>query len=239
MVRANPLLTRLQARLDQINAIMQEDVTGIRTIKACVRQTYEKLRFGEANEGLVKTQLRVLVIFAFMNPVVNALMYLAVGAILLAGSYQVGAGQTSPGVIMAAITYTTQLLNGILMLVMLFQNISKGMASWRRVKEVLDSRPEMEDGRFDGAADDDAAPRGKVQFRDVSFAFPGSGQTILKHINLTIEPGETVAIMGATGCGKTALAGLIPRFYDVTDGAVLVDGVDVQRYSRQPLAAKS
>ena len=238
MVRANPLLTRLQARLDQINAIMQEDVTGIRTIKACVRQTYEKLRFGEANEGLVKTQLRVLVIFAFMNPVVNALMYLAVGAILLAGSYQVGAGQTSPGVIMAAITYTTQLLNGILMLVMLFQNISKGMASWRRVKEVLDSRPEMEDGRFDGAADDDAAPRGKVQFRDVSFAFPGSGQTILKHINLTIEPGETVAIMGATGCGKTALAGLIPRFYDVTDGAVLVDGVDVRRYSRQALRAK-
>ncbi|MGN0658386.1 MAG: ABC transporter permease, partial [Emergencia sp.] len=122
--KAGPLFTRLQARLDTINAIMQEDVSGIRIIKACVREISEKIRFGKVNDELVKTQLQVLVIFAFMNPVVNGLMYMAVAGILLAGSCQVPQGTVTPGVIMAAITYTTQLLNGILMLVMLFQNIS-------------------------------------------------------------------------------------------------------------------
>ncbi|MGN1116491.1 MAG: ABC transporter permease, partial [Candidatus Ornithomonoglobus sp.] len=137
LFKAGPLLTKLQSQLDKINAIMQEDVAGIRIIKACVRETYEKLRFGKANDELIKTQLQVLVIFAFMNPVMNALMYMVVVIILFTGFFQVGSGATTPGAVMAAITYTTQLLNGILMLVMLFQNISKGAASWKRVKEVL------------------------------------------------------------------------------------------------------
>ena len=127
--RANPLFTRLQAQLDRINAIMQEDVSGIRMIKACVREMYEKLRFGRANDELIRTQLQVLVIFAFMNPMMNALMYIVVAVILQAGAYGVAVGTATPGTIMAAITYTTQLLNGILMLVMLFQNISRGIAS--------------------------------------------------------------------------------------------------------------
>lgn len=150
LLKANPLFEQLQTHLDAINAIMQEDISGIRMIKACVRQIFEKLRFGKANDALIKTQLRTLVIFAFMNPVVNALMYLAIAAILLAGSVQVGTGATAPGAIMAAITYSTQLLNGVLMLVMLFQNISRGYVSWKRVKEVLDSAPELKGGRFDG-----------------------------------------------------------------------------------------
>ena len=112
--KANPLFGKLQAQLDRINAIMQEDVSGIRIVKACVRELYEKARFGKANDALIKTQLQVLTIFAFMNPVVNALMYLVVAAILLAGSYEAGAGLATPGSIMASITYTTQLLNGIL-----------------------------------------------------------------------------------------------------------------------------
>jgi len=124
--KANPLFSRLQVQLDRINSIMQEDVSGIRIIKACVRELYEKVRFGKANDDLIKTQLRVLTIFAFMNPVVNALMYVVVAVVLLAGYYEVSAGVTTPGVIMAAITYTTQLLNGILMLNMLFQGISRG-----------------------------------------------------------------------------------------------------------------
>ena len=144
--KANPLFARLQAQLDYVNAIMQEDISGIRIIKACVREFHEKLRFGKANDELIKTQLKVLVIFAFMNPVVNALMYLTVAVILLAGSFDVGNGITTPGTIMAAITYTTQLLNGVLMLVMLFQNISRGYASWKRVKEVLCGEPELKDG---------------------------------------------------------------------------------------------
>lgn len=234
LYKANPLLTQLQAQLDQINAVMQEDVSGIRIIKACVREIYEKLRFGKANDDLIRTQLRVLVIFAFMNPMMNGLMYIVVVLILLSGSYQVGAHTTTPGTIMAAITYTTQLLNGILMLVMLFQNISKGIASWKRVREVLQSEPELKDGSFKGQT----STHGKIEFRDVSFAFPGTEQTVLKHISLTIHPGETIAIMGATGCGKTALVSLIPRFYDVTDGAVLVDGVDVREYHQKDLREK-
>ena len=234
LVRANPLLTRLQTQLDAVNDILQEDVSGIRMIKACVREIYEKLRFGKANDGLVRTQLRVLIIFAFMNPAMNALMYIVVVILLLTGSYQVGENMTTPGTIMAAITYMTQLLNAILMLVMLFQTITKGIASWKRVKEVLATEPELKDGDFDGEME----ACGKIEFRDVSFAFPGTEQMVLNHIHLVIHPGETVAIMGATGCGKTALVSLIPRFYDAVDGTVLVDDVDVRSYTQKELREK-
>lgn len=234
LVKANPLFAKLQAQLDQINTIMQEDVSGIRIIKACVREVYEKLRFGKANDALIKTQLQVLTIFAFMNPIMNALMYVVVVVILLLGSYEVRAGSTTPGNIMAAITYTTQLLHGILMLVMLFQNISRGIASWQRIKTVLHSAPALQDGGFQG----ETPTHGQVEFRNVSFAYPGSEQVVLKGINLTIQPGETVAVMGATGCGKTSMVSLIPRFYDVTEGAILVDGVDVRKYDQKVLREK-
>lgn len=234
MVKANPQFSKLQAQLDAINAIMQEDVSGIRIIKACVRETYEKVRFGKANDELIKTQLRVLMIFAFMNPVINALMYIVVAVILLAGSFEAGGGQATPGNIMAAITYTTQLLNGILMLVLLFQNISRGIASWKRVKEVLHSETELKDGTLAGTG----GRQGVIEFRNVSFAYPGSSHMVLDHINLTVHQGETLAVMGATGCGKTSLAGLIPRFYDVTEGSVLVDGVDVREYRQKELREK-
>ena len=231
--KANPLFTRLQAQLDTINSIMQEDVAGIRIIKACVREVYEKLRFGKANDELIKTQLRVLTIFAFMNPIMNALMYVVVVLILFSGSWQVNAGTSSPGAIMAAITYTTQLLNGILMLVMLFQNISRGYASWKRIREILQSEPALRDGTHTG----DTGLRGQIEFRDASFAYD-EGHPVLSHVNLTIHPGETVAIMGATGCGKTSLVNLTPRFYDVTGGAVLVDGVNVRDYGQHELRDK-
>lgn len=232
--KANPLLPKLQQQLDEINAILQEDVSGIRIIKACVRETYEKVRFGKANGELIRTQLRVLIIFSFMNPVMNALMYFVVVLILFSGSRQSGVGTATPGDVMAAVTYTTQLLNGILMLVMLFQSISKGITSWKRVKEILDSEPELADGGFDG----ETAVHGKIEFRDVSFGFSGEEKTVLKHVNLTIQPGETVAVMGATGCGKTTFANLIPRFYDVTGGSVLIDDVDVREYNQKALREK-
>ena len=232
--KANPLFSRLQAQLDILNDIMQEDVSGIRIIKACIREIYEKLRFGKANDELVKTQLRILVIFAFMNPVINSLMYIVVAVILLVGSVEVTSGAATPGVIMAAITYTTQLLNGVLMLVMIFQNISRGLASWKRVREILDSESDLKDGTFAGNTEQ----YGEIEFRDVSFSYPGSKQSVLEHINLTIHRGETVAVMGATGCGKTSLVSLIPRFYDVTSGAVLVDGVDVREYRQKDLRQK-
>ena len=229
LLRSNPMFERLQAQLDGINAIMQEDVSGIRVIKACVRESYEKARFGKANDALTGTQLSVLTLFAFMNPTVNMLMHIVVALILLAGSQQVQAGATTPGIIMASITYTTQLLSGILMLVMLFQNISRGVASWKRVREVLHSEPELSSGARTEPL------RGRIELRDVSFAYPGSERRVLEHVSLTIEPGETVAIMGATGCGKSTLVRLIPRLYDVTEVAVLVDGVDVREYDQQAL----
>lgn len=233
LARSNRLFSKLQEQLDEVNAVMQEDVSGIRIIKACVREVYEKVRFSKKNDELIQTQLRVLMIFAFMNPSVNALMYIVIALILLAGSYESGSGAT-PGTIMAAITYTTQLLNGILGLVMLFQNIARGIASWKRVKEILHTEPELQDGVFEGSTE----MRGEIEFRNVTFSYPGSTKTILDHISLTIHRGETVAVMGATGCGKSTLVGLIPRFYDVTSGAVLVDGVDVREYRQQALRRK-
>lgn len=234
LYRANPLFAQLQAQLDRMNGILQEDISGIRIVKACVRELYEKLRFGKANDELIRTQLGFLMIFAFMNPTMNALMYIVVAGILLVGSVQVGQGATTPGTIMAAITYTTQLLNGILMLVMLFQSISRGFASWKRLKEILNTEPELTDGAFDGETE----IRGGIEFQDVSFAYPGTRQVVLSHINLTVRPGETLAIMGATGCGKSTLVGLLLRFYDVTEGRVLVDGVDVRDYRQSALRDK-
>ena len=234
MLKANPLFSKLQAQLDSINAVMQEDVSGIRIIKACVREIYEKVRFGKANDELIKTQLKVLIIFAFMNPVINALMYIVVAIILLVGSFEVVSGGATPGNIMAAITYTTQLINGILMLVMLFQNISRGFASWKRIKEILHSTPDLKDGEFEGETE----RQGEIEFRDVSFAYPGSDHIVLDHINLSVRRGETLAIMGATGCGKTSLVNLIPRFYDATEGTLLVDGIDVREYKQKALREK-
>lgn len=234
LYKGGPLFTRLQSQLDEVNSILQEDISGIRIIKACVRETYEKQRFKKANSSLAETQLKILVVFAFMNPAMNILMNIAVVLILLAGSFDVRSAMATPGTVMAAITYTTQLLHSILMLVMLFQNISRGIASWKRVREVLDEASDMKDGRFTG----DGKIRGRVEFKNVSFTYPNSDTPVLKNVSLRINEGESVAIMGATGCGKTTLVSLIPRFYDACEGEVLVDGVNVKDYNRRALREK-
>lgn len=234
LLKANPLFGMLQAHLDNINSIMQEDISGIRIVKACVREIYEKLRFGKANDALIKTQLQVLVVFAFMNPAINALMYIVTAILLLVSPMEISSGAITPGNVMAAVTYTTQLLNGILLLVMLFQNISRGIVSWQRISEILKSEPVLQDGAFDGQTE----TQGELEFRDVSFSYPGTGRTVLSHINLKIRRGETIAVMGATGSGKTTLASLIPRFYDVSRGSLLVDGVDVRNYRQKDLREK-
>lgn len=230
LCKGNPLFVKLQAKLDQVNAMMQEDISGIRVIKACVREAYECARFGKVNGELTHTQLSVLIIFALMNPTVNAVMYLVVAGILYLGSYRASSGAVTPGVIMAAISYTTQLLNSIMSSTMLFQQISRGMASWKRVRQLLESTPQMEDGTAAKGAE-----TGTLEFRDVGFSYPGTNQIILQHINLKVNQGETVAIMGSTGCGKTSMIQLIPRFYDTTEGKALVDGVDVRDYQQKTL----
>ncbi|MBQ6165039.1 MAG: ABC transporter ATP-binding protein [Clostridia bacterium] len=234
IARANPLFTRLQEKLDRLNSILQEDVSGIRVIKAYVREAYEKIRFGKANDDLLKTNWSVMLIFAFMNPVTHTVLYLIIAVILRVGAVKVAEGTVTPGSIMAAITYTTQLLQGVGMLIMLFQNISRGMISWKRLKAVLESEPDLKDGAHDAETD----VTGEVEFRNVFFSYPDSDRQVLTGVDLKINKGETVAIMGATGCGKTTLVNLIPRFYDVSEGQILVDGIDVREYKQQALREK-
>ena len=230
--RANPLFAVLQEKLDRLNNVMQENVAGTRVVKAYVREAYEKERFGAANDGLVETQLRVLLLFSYMTPIMNMILNVSVVAVIKVGALQVGAGNVTPGDVMAAVTYISQILNAVMRVNMIFQMVSRGMASGRRVKEVLDCEPAIRDGGFDEAA----AVRGKVEFRDVSFSYPGAGgERVLSHLNLTIYPGETFGILGATGCGKSTLVSLIPRFYDATEGQVLVDDVDVRDYTLSAL----
>ena len=226
VARVMPLFPRMQEQLDRLNAIMQEDASGLRLIKACVRESYEELRFGRASKELAATTMRVLLLFAFLNPVMNLLLSMVIVVIIYAGSLQAGTGSATPGTVMAGITYAARLLNAVLMVVMLFQGITRGYVSWKRVRELLLTGPGLEEGSFCG----ETAVHGLVEFRDVSFSFPGAAQPALQDITLTVRSGETVAVMGPTGSGKTALLSLIPRFYDVTGGSVLVDGVDVRRY---------
>jgi len=224
--KIGPMFSKLQKKLDRVNSVMQENVSGARVVKAYVREDYEKKRFGAANQDLIDTQLRVLTLISYMLPIMSIILNLAVVAVIYIGAFQVQNGAVTPGNVMAAITYISQILNSFMMLAMISQTVSRGMASYRRVKEVLDCEPALKDGPLP-----DIPARGKVEFRDVSFSYPGGGgEKVLSHIDLTIEPGETLGILGATGSGKTSLVSLIPRFYDVTEGAVLLDGVDVREY---------
>ena len=230
--KVSPIFGALQKKLDHVNSVVQENVSGARTVKAYVREEYEKERFGRANGELVDTQMRILTLFSYMIPLMSILMNLITVAILYVGSIRIQSGGLTPGSIMAAITYVSQIMHSVVMLAMIFQSISRGAASARRLQEVLDCEPAI----LDGDASLPQRPMGEIEFRDVSFAYPGgSGEKVLEHVNLTIHPGETLGILGATGSGKSSLVQLIPRFYDVSEGAVLVDGVDVRDYPLQAL----
>lgn len=246
MRRTSPLFDRLQTRIDAVNAIMQEDITGLRTIKAFVREAHEKRRFGHANDELIETQLQTLLIFAFMNPSVSAIAYIAIAFILAAGNYDVAAGAIEPGDVMAAISYAMLLLQGTTMIVLISQNVSRGIASWKRIRAILSIKPDQEEGFAEqGVPGAPAIELRDVSFsypnapaiemRGVSFTYPGARRAALSDIDLTIKAGETLALMGPTGCGKTALASLIPRFHDTGEGNVLVNGVDVRDYRHEAL----
>ena len=189
----------------------------------------------KANDELVNTQLDVLLLFSYMTPIMNVILNVSVVAVIWVGGIEVQASAVTPGDVMAAVTYISQILNAVMRMTMIFQTVSRGVASGRRVQEILQCEPSIADGSFEGETE----IKGKVEFKDVSFSYPGMGEEkILEHFNLTIQPGETLAIMGATGCGKSTLVNLIPRFYDVTEGQVLVDGVDVKQYKLEALRDK-
>ena len=231
--RTNPLFTVLQESLDRLNMIIQEDVAGIRVVKAFVQEPREEGRFDDANRHLVDTQFNVQMLLACMRPVMNIVLNLAAVGIIYVGAIQVKAGAVAPGTVMAAITYLSQILIGMMMLAMIFQTISRGMASLRRVQEVVETEseirqvPEAADAASAQAAE---GKRGTVRFEGVSFVYPDTGSEILHDINFSVDQGETLAIIGSTGCGKTSLVSLIPRFYDAAKGRVLVDGIDVRAY---------
>lgn len=233
--KANPKFTVLQEKLDKLNNVMQENVSGARVVKAYVKEEYEKNRFETANDELVGTQLDVLLLFSYMTPIMNIILNVSVVAVIKIGAVQVGEGSVTPGNVMAAITYISQILNAVMRMTMIFQMVSRGVASGRRIKEVLDCEPLIAGGSFDG----ETTVKGKVEFRDVSFSYPGmGGDKVIDHMNLTINPGETFGILGATGCGKSTMVNLIPRFYEVSDGQVLVDDVDVKDYTLGALRDK-
>ena len=233
--KANPKFTVLQEKLDKLNNVMQENVSGARVVKAYVKEEYEKNRFGTANDELVGTQLDVLLLFSYMTPIMNIILNVSVVAVIKVGAVQVGEGSVTPGNVMAAITYISQILNAVMRMTMIFQMVSRGVASGRRIREVLDCEPSIAGGSFDGVT----GVIGKVEFRDVSFSYPGmGGEKVIDHMNLTIHPGETFGILGATGCGKSTMVNLIPRFYEVTGGQVLVDDVDVRDYTLGALRDK-
>ncbi len=235
IAKSNPKFTILQKKLDKLNNIMQENVSGSRVVKAYVKEDYETERFNKANDELVGTQLDVLLLLSYMTPVMNIILNLSVVAVIKVGGIQVMDCSATPGNVMAAITYCSQVLNAVMRMTMIFQTASRGVASQKRIMEILNCEPAIKDGAYDG----ETIVKGKVEFRNVSFAYPGNEDaSVIEDFNLVISPGETIGILGATGCGKTSLISLIPRFYDVTKGAVLVDDVDVRNYKLEVLRDK-
>ena len=228
--KTNPLFTVLQNRLDNMNSVIQENVEGARVVKAFVQEKREEERFSGANNALAETQLNVLIYLSWMRPVMNIILNIAIAGILIIGAGRVRAGMMAPGTIMAAITYISQILNGLMMLAMIFQSVSRGIASSRRLKEVLDTEPAIQDGTMEAPEE-----KGAVTFEHVSFSYPGNKTPVLKDINIDIQPGEFLAVIGSTGSGKSSFVQLIPRFYDVTEGCVRVDGMDVRDYKLEDL----
>lgn len=235
IAKANPKFTVLQKKLDKVNNVMQENVSGARVVKAYVKEDYETERFEKANNELVSTQLDVLLLLSYMTPVMNIILNLSVVAVIKVGGIQVSAGSATPGNVMAAITYCSQVLNAVMRMTMIFQTASRGIASKKRVMEIINCDPAIKSGTYNK----ETAVKGKVEFKNVSFAYPGmDNENVIENFNLVINPGETIGILGATGCGKSSLVNLIPRFYDVTKGEVLIDDVNVKDYDLQVLRDK-
>jgi ATP-binding cassette subfamily B protein len=237
LTRAVPIFGKIQQKLDRVNSVVQENVTGARVVKAYVREEYEYERFKKANGELRDTNIKVQKMMAIMHPVLTIVMNAAIIAVILIGGLDIanvaGSGM-SAGTIMAAVTYVTQVIMSIMMVTMLFTSVSRAMASAKRVNEVLEADPVIVSGDKSGEADEIA-----VSFRNVSFRYPSAtGRPVLHDINIEIKKGETFAIIGATGSGKTSLVNMIPRFYDATEGEVYVNGIPVKEYDLSTLRSR-
>ncbi len=235
--KAVPLFSEVQKKLDRINSVSRENIGGARVIKAYVREEYECDRFEIANSEMRDTNLKVQLLLVFINPILIISLAFATVAIIYIGGFQVqieAAGMTT-GTVMAAITYVTQVVNSLMMLTMIFQTISRAGASSKRVVEILDSEPVIKSGSETEGRPTDKA----IEFKKVSFKYPNTtGKNILTEISLEVKKGETIAVIGATGSGKSSLIRLIPRYYDSTEGRVYINGREISEYELPALRRK-
>ena len=229
--KSGPLFTLLQKRLDRVNSVIGENVASERVVKAFVQEKSEIEKFRQRNRDLADSRFQVQLLISWMRPVMNIVLNTATVTIIYIGGMEVAARRMEIGSLMAAITYLSQILSGMMMMAMIFQTITLGVSSSKRIKEVLASVPVIQDGK----SGDIQKRGGSIEFKNVSFTYPGHHHEVLKDISFTVAPGQTLAIIGATGSGKSTLVSLIPRFYDVTEGRVLVDGEDVKNFTLHEL----
>lgn len=230
---AYPRFTAMQKALDTLNSGIQEVLTNVRVVKFFVREDYEEKRFADTNRELKEAGLRALKIVIATMPVMMFAMNVTTLAVVWFGGNLIIGGRMAVGDLTAFTTYIVQILMSLMMLSMVFLQSSRAMASIRRIDEVLDEPIDLRDEN--ASQKDRKVEKGRVEFKDVSFSYREGGEPVLSHISLTAEPGETIGILGATGSGKTSLVQLIPRLYDVTEGSVRVDGIDVREYSLKNL----
>lgn len=227
-----PIFLKIQLRLDDVNAVVQENVGGSRVVKAYNREEYEKDRFEQANVNLCNTNLKVQKILAYLTPFMMIIMNATIILVVYIGGKNVILGNgLKVGNVMASITYISQILMSLMMLGMMFQTVTRAIASIKRINEVLDSSTPIVDG------DQEVKKmNGNIEFSNVTFRYPSSsGEAAVRNISIKVKSGETLAILGATGSGKTSLVNLVPRFYDVSDGNILIDGVDIKNFKIKSL----
>lgn len=233
--RGIPLFKVVQKKIDRLNLVLREKLTGVRVIRAFNRMDHEGRRFDEASRDLTKTYIKVNRIMAFLMPSLMMLMNLVTLSILWFGAIKIGDGSTNIGNLMAFMQYALQILISLLMFSMLFILVPRAQAAAVRLNEVFETKPEIVDPETPVHADSEA---GYVEFRNVTFRYHGAEMPAVSNITFSAKPGETTAIIGGTGSGKSTIVNMIPRFYDPDEGAVLVDGVDVRAMTQEELRAK-